>query len=85
MTLPVTLHVGMAPPQEIAPVLQGLPRTGHDVPLAQLQLPLEQARLLPQTAPFARALPVSTHVGVPLLHTCVPAWQGLDGVQGFPT
>ena len=85
MRLPVTLHTGVPVTHEVIPALHGIPETGHDAPLVQLmQLPLEQTRFVPHEEPFARALPVSTQVGVPPAHEREPAWQGLEGVQGLP-
>jgi hypothetical protein len=57
----------------------------HETPAVHaLHEPLSHTMFVPHVVPFDTLVPVSLHTGAPLVHTVVPVWHGLAGVQTAP-
>jgi hypothetical protein len=83
--LPVVMHTEAPVEQDVVPTLHWVPAGVQGFPSAQsTHVPALQTLSAPQVIPVITAMPVSLHVGEPLVQTSSPLLHGLAGVQLCP-
>jgi hypothetical protein len=82
--VPVSVHTGVPVVHETTPVSHALVGV-HDAPAVHpVHAPLSHTWLVPHDVPLATDVPVSVHTAIPVVHTTLPVWHWLAGVQVAP-